>query len=121
MKMLKKTGIPPQVVFFLLMLLGSSSPLFSANDFAEPSAFQEDSRELWSNSLGAEQIITVNGSILPLQKNLVFLDDFSGRQGEYDALVKIHSTGSASYIIWCRYIIPSLGIREVIFPFHVFL
>ncbi|SOC79890.1 hypothetical protein SAMN06296241_1430 [Salinimicrobium sediminis] len=121
MKMLKTVSISPGVIFLLLMLLGSSSPLFSANNFIENSAIQEDSVEFWSDSLEDEQLNILNDSILPFQNNPVFVYGFSGLYGEYDALLKIHSIASLSYVISCRSIVPGLGIRELIYPFHVFL
>lgn len=122
MKMLNTILIPPKVVLLFLVLLGSSNLLFSANQGFSHYANQEDQQLLISSSLLGEQVNGLYDSILPFSKNLLYVKGFSNNAVEdFTVRIQSHTTTSLNYIKRSRYIFPGLGVKEVIFPFHVFL
>ncbi|UZH54578.1 hypothetical protein JRG66_11420 [Salinimicrobium tongyeongense] len=107
-------------IFLLLLLLSSSSSLFSENttglipqEKPLPQEVLEDSFE--------EQAGNLFESILPYHKNPVFVIAGAGLAEDFNARIHNHTFTSLSYIKRSRYIFPGLGVKKVIFPFHVFL
>lgn len=120
MNMLKIIFISPRVILLFLMLLGSSSSVVSANEIYQNFSGKEVQQEIISPSLG-EQINNLFDSVLPYQKNLLFVKANLSSPGDLDTLIENHTIASLNYIKHSRYILPSLGIKELIFPFHIFL
>lgn len=121
MKMPKNISYPLRVVILFLLLLGSSETVFSANQDCRSFQTEEDKQEVISTSLVGEQLEILFDSILPFHKNINFLNSGFNLAGDFDALKLDHTVSSLSYIKRSRYIFPNLGVKEVIFPFHVFL
>lgn len=121
MKMLKRTFLPPQVVLLLLMLLGSSSSLFSATPEVPNNNSQKEQQDLMSTFLVGEEVTDLFDSILPINKPILFVKGSTGAGVDLKNHQISHTTTSQNYIKRSRYIFPSLGVKEVIFPFHVFL
>ncbi|MGI0105847.1 hypothetical protein [Salinimicrobium sp. WS361] len=111
--MIKTLFIVNHRIFLLLLLLSSSNSLFSANwEDLIPQEVLEDSFE--------EQVDDLFESILPNHKNPVFVIAGFGVAEDFDARIHNHTITSLSYIKRSRYILPVLGLKKVIFPFHVF-
>ena len=118
--MIKTLFIVNHRIFLLLLLLSSSNSLYSANwedlipkEKNIPQEVLEDSFE--------EQVDDLFESILPNHKNPVFVIVGFGVAEDFDARIHNHTVTSLSYIKRSRYIFPGLGLKKVIFPFHVFL
>lgn len=115
-----KILLPVRIVFLFLLLLGSSSSAFSANQSVQVPESENAQEELVDTSLG-EQIDEVFDSILPFHINPVTIVAGFAIAEDFNARILNHTLNSLSYIKRSRYIFPNLGIKEVIFPFHVFL
>lgn len=120
MKMQKRKIFPLQVVLLLLMLLGSSSSLFSATPEVQFD-HQKEQQDLLGTSLPGEVVPDLFDSTLPVQKTIIFFYYSTGGGVDLKDHFVIHTTTSQDYIKRSRLILPSLGVRETIFPFHVFL
>ncbi len=110
-----------RVKLFLLMLLGSTCSLFSASSDLPVNQVQEKEQEAESHDLLGEQITSLFDSILPTHKNLLFSSGGYSTGSDFEAHILNHTFTSLNYIKRSRYIIPGLGVKEVIFPFHIFL
>ena len=122
MKMHKGSTIPLQVVLFLLMLLGSTSSFsFSAYTDIPEAEISKDNQEDLCISIIGEQVQQLYDSVLPVQKNILFLKGDLGTVWELKSHLLYHTNSSEGYIKRSRNIFPALGVKEVIFPFHVFL
>ena len=121
MKMLKRVFLPSRMVLLFMLLLGSSTISFSANSLSLPKVSPEDPQGSEFNSQLEEQVVNLYDFILPVQK-ISFFGKWSF-SNEIDLCYQAinHTDISQGYIKRSRYIIPSLGVKEVIFPFHVFL
>lgn len=119
--MLKNIPIILRVVPLFLMLLGSSNYLFSANQVSLSSQAEKEEQQIGGTFLLGEQVESQGDFILPYHKNLVFFDGSFKPAGDFNSRILDHTTSSLSYIKRSRYIFPTLGVKEVIFPFHVFL
>ncbi len=122
MKMLKRMILSQKVVLFLLMLIcGNSSYLFSANSQSTKSEIAEVYQDVISANNIDEQVNNPFDSLLPGQRDLLFIKGSLGSVGNYRSIILCHTSTSLNYIKRCRNIFPNLGIKKVIFPFHVFL
>lgn len=121
MKMLKKIFSAPQVILLLLMLIGTGNSAFSANQPFLPLQGEDDQKEQTTLSLVGEETFVLFDSILPFHKNLLLTKANFGSTGSFDAHILEHTAVSLGYIKRSRYIMPTLTVKEVIFPFHVFL
>lgn len=121
MKMLKRISLPPRLVLLLMLLMGSSTTSFSANSLSLPKVSSEDQQDSGFTSQLEEQVVNLYDFILPAQKVTFF--DKGSFSNEVDLWYQAitHTDISQGYIKRSRFIIPSLGVKEVIFPFHVFL
>lgn len=119
MIMLKKISSSTYAVVLFLLLLGSSNSVFSANHEILNS-FSRLSGEQVSTSLG-EQVDEQQEFVVPAQKQQLFQNYCCTAGRDFEALTIIHTRGYRDYIKQSRYLKPSLGVKEVIFPFHVFL
>lgn len=120
MKMLKNIYFPSRMVFLFLLLFGSSTTVISANLDSQILSEPETHQELIDIPPG-EQVNEIFDFVLPFQKNLQVLKGSSGYAVNFEAHIAIHTATSLGYIKRSRYIFPALGVKEVIFPFHVFL
>ena len=120
MKMLKNILIPPRMILLFLLLLSSSKAVFSADlkhGFQpEPEIQQEE-----LNSPVWEQVSGTLDLVLPLQKNLQVIHGTFIYGNRPEAHFALYTSTSLGYIKRSRFIFPGLGIKQVIFPFHVFL
>lgn len=121
MEMLKRSALPLQVIFLLLLLLSSNnSNLFAANPEFSKGEIAEDYQDLKFPAVG-EPLVNQFDSILPVQTNILF------HKGNFAAVedlrnhILYHTSTSQHYIKRSHFIFPALGVKEVIFPFHVFL
>lgn len=121
MKMLKKIFSAPQVILLLLMLISTGNSAFSANQSSLPVQNEVDEKEQPAISLVGEKNIVLFDSILPFHKNLLLPQGKFGSTGSFNSHILEHTAVSLNYIKRSRDIIPTLGVKEVIFPFHVFL
>lgn len=124
MKMLKNNLLKPHRVLLFLMLLSSSGSLFSANrdslNFANVSE-QEAHQDFMKASEVVEQFNSLSDSLIPIHKNLLAGKGRFSSPGGFEAHILRFTDTSGIYMKNSRYILPGLGVKEVIFPFHVFL
>ena len=120
MKLLKINFMPLRSVLLFLLLLGSSNWLSSANESLPTSEDQIDQRQIISETLVGEQVDNLCDFILPTQKSLLFIKGSFSNEF-FEAHSANHTTTSLDYIKRSRHIFPGLGVKKVIFPFHVFL
>ncbi|MFD2516641.1 hypothetical protein [Salinimicrobium flavum] len=119
--MLKRLFLPSQMVLLFLLLFGSSTGSFSANFIFSVNGIQEAQHDSNVTSLIDDQVVNLGDSILPAQKTIFFLKGSMNKVGDLYEQTITHTNISQNYIKRSRYIFPSLGVKEVIFPFHVFL
>ncbi|WP_324720072.1 hypothetical protein [Salinimicrobium sp. HB62] len=119
--MLKKIFIPAPVVLLLLLLLWNSNGLLAATVGGHffYTGDEGEQQELAISSVG-EQVDEVFDPIIPFNKNLVFLKH-GNTSNDFEFYIRLHTKSSTGYIQRSRNISPGLGLKEVIFPFHVFL
>lgn len=122
MKMLKKLNLPLKVVLFLLMLTSSNSSFsFSPHSPSPENKITEVYPSVESTNKIDEQVNSLFNSILPAQKDLSFVKGSLSSGGNYRSNILCHTSTSLGYIKRSRNIYPNLSIREMIYPFHVFL
>ena len=121
MKMLKNISLSLRVISLFLMLFSSSNNLFSANQQALSPLVENEEQEILNSLVFEEQVGSQFDPILPFQKNLIFFNSCFNTRVDLDFRIIEHTASSLNYIKRSRYIFPSLGVKEVIFPFHVFL
>lgn len=122
MKMLKILTLPLKVVLFLLMLTSSNSSYsFSAHSPSPQTKITEAFPDVESTNKIDEQVNSLYNSILPVQKDLILVKGSLNSVGNYRSSILWHTSTSLGYIKRSRNIYPNLSIREVIYPFHVFL
>ncbi|WP_029033168.1 hypothetical protein [Salinimicrobium terrae] len=121
MKMLKNIFISPRVVLLFLMLFGNSNSIFSANQGFLTSEDRDGLQELISTPLAGEEVENLFDFILPSQKSLVFVKGSFYFPELFEAHSANHTTTSLHYLKRSHNIVPGLGVKEIIFPFHVFL
>lgn len=118
---LLKHRISVSAFLLLLMLLSlGSSPVYAAIDPGADTFVTEDQPETASTSQVSEEYNDLLDSILPFQEDLHFNKVSPSISGVVDSSWGIPAIFSSDYFKSARYILPSLGIRELIFPFHVF-
>ncbi len=121
MKMLEKYLLPKRMILVLLMLIGNSGIAFSAHSgILDLYEVQEDRPVLQASEV-EEQAGDLFDSVLPTQKNLLFSKLNPGALCDFDSQILNHTSSSLNYIKRSRYLQPALGVKEVIYPFHVFL
>lgn len=121
MNMKRIVLISTQLLLLFLLLPGSSNSLYSANKVVEFSENSVVNRELLPAIYVGEQVDNLFDSILPSSRNPFFFKaGFHSFEG-FNARILNHTVSSLSYIKRSRHIFPNLGVKEVIFPFHVFL
>ncbi|WP_156879192.1 hypothetical protein [Salinimicrobium xinjiangense] len=107
------------LVFFLL-LLGGNNPAFASQSQTCDVTSVTDTEEVLNNSMLEAQVSSLFDSILPLQKPILFQQGSVGTIEDY----KFHNlnltTTSLGYLKRSRFLEPGLGVKQVIFPFHVF-
>lgn len=113
--------MPPQVVLLILMLFGSSNSLFSASSQVLGNEFSQKDQQAGHASMVNDQEGPGFDSVLPNQKDISFSNDSFGSMERFRNQTLYHSSTSQQYIKRSRYIFPSFGLKEIIFPFHVFL
>lgn len=122
MNMLKTFFISFRVILLFLIFLGSSSSVILANEVYQNSSFDEDDQqEIVRTSIGCEQVNNLYGSIFPYQQNILKTKAPLSLYGDFETLSGNNTIVSLTYSKSSRYILPSLGIKEIIFPFHIFL
>lgn len=122
MKMLKTLTVPLKVVLFLLVLNSSNSSYsFSANPPSRELEITEVFPDVEGTNKIGEQVNTLFDPILPGQKHPIFIKEILGSVENYWSHILCHTSTSQGYLKRCRNIFPNLGIRKVIYPFHVFL
>lgn len=114
-------------LLLLLLLAAGSNPLWSANLSVEGRLYAPFSAaasdDLGQDSSGeelSEEYRDLFESILPFQKDLHFATDSPHLSGNCLVPERHSEFVSLNYLKSSRYILPSLGIRELLFPFHVF-
>ena len=122
MIMLKKNFTLTSAVLLLLMLLSNSNSLFAATAGQYFSDLEDEGnqQELLISSVG-EDVHELFDPIIYFHKNLLFIKDGNTAAKDFDACILRHTNSSISYLKRSRSISPGLGVKEVIFPFHVFL
>ena len=120
MKMLKKYLLLQRVMLLLLILISNSGNMFSANSGLFIGEELEKNQEELENSVD-EQIEDLSDPIRPNQKNPVFYNTGAGVTCDFTSRILDHTTSSLNYIKRSSYLLPSLGVKELIYPFHVFL
>ena len=122
MIMLKKNFKLTSAVLLLLMLLSNSNSLFAATAGQYFSDLEDEGnqQELLISSVG-EDVHELFDPIIYFHKNLLFITDGNTTAKDFDACILRHTNSSISYLKRSRSISPGLGVKEVIFPFHVFL
>ena len=122
MNMQIKKFISTYTVFLFLMLYGYSNILFAATAHKEFLLLEDNSvqQEFFDSTIG-EQVVQLSDSILPFYKTLLFTKYGFIAAKDFEAHILRHTKSSLSYIKNSCNISPGLGVKEVIFPFHVFL
>lgn len=109
------------MVLLLLFLFGSSHSSFSANSIFPENESGEVQQGSNVTSQIDEQVVNLYDSILPAHDIIFFLKGSMDKRVDLWDQTVTHTRISQIYIKRSRYIFPSLGVKEVIFPFHVFL
>lgn len=118
--MIKTISVHLRTIFLFLALLGGSNISFASNlDFLD--AVEKDNQQEVPDSAVGEQVDEHFDAILPFSKNPSFVTAGFFVAEEFDARISRHTFTSLSYIKRSCQIIPSMGVKEVIYPFHVFL
>lgn len=122
MIMPKKKFISTSAVLLLLLLLWNSNSLFAATSVLYYPDLEGDrnQQELLISSVG-EQVNELFDPNIPFHNNLHFFKDGNTAAKNFEAYILLHTNSSLSYIKRSRSISPGLGVKELIFPFHVFL
>lgn len=110
MKLLKVFSV---IILLLSGYTGSAAIFVQDYDFSDENLIaaeiSEDNQEQLQSTLTTPPALETNSFFgNSYQPNFVFRSQFKANEAEL-------------YINWCRRIDPSLGIPEIIFPFHSFL